>query len=284
MAARQPLSAPREPGGLGADGEAFVGMRPQPHAVVREAPPLQRGAVALPQLQFRPLGSGLGGDAKPVFGHPEHALRDGGQVEALIEVPDALLAGVYHEGGGDVDARAVSRNVHAVKPRLVQGIERLEKDDVLLRGLGGQGGPRPAQSERADEKSRRQTRAPPDAPIHFRSPSRSEWEAGSALPPDSIRFPKCFHGGRARVNAGGYPPLVRLGRSGGRPSSLPAPPHRPRAMAAMPAAVTHTPRTSRGRTRVTSRSMSAVKITEKMGMEAMIGPTTLTSALMTARL
>ena len=48
--------------------------------------------------------------------------------------------------------------------------------------------------------------------------------------------------------------------------------------AAIPATVTHTPRTSRGRTRVMSRSMRTVKTTEKIGIDAMMGPTTLTSA------
>ncbi len=61
-------------------------------------------------------------------------------------------------------------------------------------------------------------------------------------------------------------------------------PQRPSATAAIPATVTHTPQTRRGRTRVMSRSMRTVKMTEKIGIEAMMGPTTLTSELMMARL
>ena len=61
-------------------------------------------------------------------------------------------------------------------------------------------------------------------------------------------------------------------------------PQRPSATAAIPATVTHTPQTRRGRTRVMSRSMRTVKMTENIGIEAMMGPTTLTSELMMARL
>ena len=61
-------------------------------------------------------------------------------------------------------------------------------------------------------------------------------------------------------------------------------PQRPSATAAIPVTVTHTPQTRRGRTRVMSRSMRTVKMTEKIGIEAMMGPTTLTSELMMARL
>ena len=62
------------------------------------------------------------------------------------------------------------------------------------------------------------------------------------------------------------------------------PPQRPRAIVAIPLTVTHTPRMSLARTRVMSRSSRTVKTTEKIGIEAMMGPTTLTSALRTARL
>jgi hypothetical protein len=43
---------------------------------------------------------------------------------------------VDHEGGRDVDARAVPGNIDAKKPGFVQGIERLEKYRALLGGRG----------------------------------------------------------------------------------------------------------------------------------------------------
>ena len=70
----------------------------------------------------------------------------------LIEVPDALLAGVRDQGGLGVDAGAVPRNVDAVKPRLIERIKRFDKNDVFTGGLSLMRG------ERARRKNRRRTR------------------------------------------------------------------------------------------------------------------------------
>jgi len=181
VAARQPAPAPREAGGFGADGDALVGMRLQAQAVVLETPVLKGCAVAFFEGELRAVSGGSRGDAKPVFGHPEHALPHGGGVELPIEVPDALLAGVHDEGGGGPHAVAVAGNVDAVKPRLIQGIKRFNKNDISPGGLR-------LIWRKNESRKNRQTdhrRTPTDTPNHLCPPYR---EAGGGKSARLIDF------------------------------------------------------------------------------------------------
>ena len=74
MTAREPAPAPREPGWFRADGEAFIGMRLEAQAVVLKAPVLKGRAVAFSEHELGAVFGCGGGDAQPVFGHPEQAL------------------------------------------------------------------------------------------------------------------------------------------------------------------------------------------------------------------